>query len=73
MKFTTKYTYSRDNDNFGETVLKRRWYSDGGLNGGTTFVQIYANHQYNHHKSGYLNNAWYSLLEMKIKPITCNV
>ena len=53
--------------------LKRRWYNDGGLNGGATFVQMYANHQYNRYQLVYLNNAWHSLLEMKIKPITSNV
>ena len=73
MKFTTK---DKDNDKSGGNcaisghagkVAGGWWYKDCS--------QILLNHQYNHQASVFLNKKWYPLpfIEMKIKPITCNV
>ena len=74
MKFTTK---DRDNDKWdgGNCAIGRH----GGNAGGSWYnicSHILINHQYKHKDSMYLNGKWYSLppfIEMKIKPITCNV
>ena len=72
MKFTTK---DRDNDKHGDNCAVNR---DGNNAGGwwhfaCSFIHI--NHQYKSRYSIYLNRKWHSLpfIEMKIKPIICNV
>ena len=72
MKFTTK---DRDNDKNGGNCAVNR---DGNNAGGwwhNSCSLIHINHQYKHQYSIRLNGKWYSLpfVEMKIKPITCNV
>ena len=72
MKFTTK---DRDNDKYGGNCAV----SGEGNNAGGWWHRIcshiHVNHQYKSIYSIYLNGAWHSLpfIEMKIKPITCNV
>ena len=72
MKFTTK---DSDNDKHGANCAV---HADGGNAGGWwhhSCSHIHVNHQYKHKYSIYLNRAWHTLpfIEMKIKPITCNV
>ena len=72
MKFTTKdKDNDRDRGNCAVSV-------DGGNAGGwwhNGCSYIHINHQCNHQYSIYLNRKWHPLpfIEMKIKPITCNV
>ena len=73
MKFTTK---DRDNDRYssGNCAVV----VDGGNAGGWWHKDcsyIYINHQYKHQSSILLSGKWHSLpfIEMKIKPINCNV
>ena len=73
MKFTTK---DRDNDKRGGNCAVSS--GDGNNAGGWWHKScsfIHVNHQYKHKYSIYLNGKHYSLpfIEMKIKPITCNV
>ena len=73
MKFTTK---DRDNDKYssGNCAI-----SGEGKNAGGWWYnicsRIHINHQYNHQYSIYLNGKSHHLpfIEMKIKPITCNI
>ena len=72
MKFTTK---DRDNDKRGGNCAI---VGDGRNAGGWWYNScslININHQYKHSSSIHLNGKWLPLLfiEMKIKPITCNV
>ena len=70
MKFTTK---DRDNDKYGggNCAIDK----DGGGWWYHSCSHIHINRQYKHHQSIYINGKWYPLpfIEMKIKPITCNV
>ena len=72
MKFTTK---DRDNDNFGGNCAIYGNDRDAGGWWHNYCSYIHINHQYKNHYSIYLNGKWYPLpfIEMKIKPITCNV
>ena len=72
MKFTTK---DMDNDKWDRNCAVS---VHGGNAGGWWYrscSHIHVNHQYKHHYSIILNGAWHSLsfIEMKIKPIACNV
>ena len=72
MKFTTK---DKDNDIWSENCAVSR---NGNNAGGWWYRHcsyIYLNHQYKHQYSIRVNRGWHSLpfIEMKIKPITCNV
>ena len=71
MKFTTK---DRDNDkSHGNCAVFSTGYNAGGW-WYNSCSYIHINHQHKQ-KSTLLNKRWYSLpfIEMKIKPITCNV
>ena len=72
MKFTTK---DRDNDKSGGNCAKSGHGSDTGGWWYNVCSHIHINHQYNHKYSIYLNGKSYPLpfIEVKIKPITCNV
>ena len=72
MKFTTK---DRDNDNWGKNCAVNIAGNNAGGWWYNSCSNIFVNHQYKHKYSMYLNGAWHSLpfIEMKIKPVTCNV
>ena len=72
VKFTTK---DKDNDNWRRNCAVS---GHGGNAGGWWYYDcsnIHMNHQYKHNDSIKLNGAWHSLsfIEMKIKPVICNV
>ena len=72
MKFTTK---DRDNDKHGDNCAVNL---NGNNVGGWWYracSYILINHQYKHQWTIFLNGKWHPLpfIEMKIKPITCNV
>ena len=72
MKFTTK---DRDNDNNrGNCAVNRHGNNAGGW-WYDSCSYILLNHQYKHHQLIHLNGKYHSppFIEIKIKPITCNV
>ena len=72
MKFTTK---DRDNDKWvGNCAISGEGRDAGGW-WHSFCAHILLNHQYKSLNSIYLNGKWHPLpfIEMKIKPITCNV
>ena len=74
MKFTTK---DRDNDKFshGNCAVSSGHGRDAGGWWHNRCSHIHINHQYKHPTSTYLNGKWLPLpfIEMKIKPVICNV
>ena len=72
MKFTTK---DRDNDKYNGNCAVKGDGSDGGGWWYRYCALIHINHQYKHHQSIHLSGKWHplSFIEMKIKPIICNV
>ena len=73
MKFTTK---DRDNDkySYGKCAINANGNNAGGWWYNSCSL-LHINHQYKHKYSIRLSGKWHSLpfIEMKIKPITCNV
>ena len=72
MKFTTR---DRDNDKWSSNCAVRDIGSDPGGWWYNKCSHIHPNHQYNHSYSVYLNGRWHSLsfIEIKIRPLNCNL